>query len=60
MNKPQPLSVDGERFEVYGEDEPEIWTPYVHGAKMNLSPYEAEELRDWLTQFLERLNEKDI
>ena len=59
-NKPEPLSVDGERFEICGEDNPDIY-PHVYGPRMSLSPYEAEELRDWLTQFLEwYYKEKDI
>lgn len=61
MNKPEPLYIDGEIFKILGEDNPDILIPYVHGARMNLTPFEARQLRDWLTQFLEwRSKEKDI
>ena len=51
---PTALEVDGEKFEVYNECFAEGESLiYVHGPRLNLSPFEAEELRDWLTQFLD-------
>jgi hypothetical protein len=50
MNKPEPLFIDGEVFSVKEEEIDGM--PYVIGAHMSLSPYEAQELRDWLTQFI--------
>jgi len=54
MKKPEPIKVDNEVFaviemvkEVYGTK------AIIKGPNMNLSPYEAEQLRDWLSSFLE-------
>lgn len=59
MNKPEPLRVDNEVFQI--EQIPEEKICSVSGPRMNLSPYEAEELRDWLTKFLNwYYKEKDI
>jgi len=55
MNKPNKLVVDGDTFEIYDDLPLEYginW--YVHGAgRLNLSPYEVRELRDWLSCVLE-------
>ena len=51
---PEPLFIDGEVFKVSDyRNDPDLataWVSYAHGG---FSPYEAEELRDWLTSFLE-------
>ncbi|MBI2449323.1 hypothetical protein HYV49_03420 [Candidatus Pacearchaeota archaeon] len=51
---PKPIEIDGERIQVSDEQEqagPGIVFVRV-GERMNLSPFEAEELRDWLTKYL--------
>ena len=52
-DKPESLSLDGEVWRIEDErSNPDIgvaWVGYRGGV---LSPYEAEELRDWLTHFL--------
>lgn len=58
MNKPAPLKINGEIFQILEPSAEEIkligmWTAVVYGAHMNLNPYEAEQLRDWLTKYLE-------
>ena len=63
MNKknfPEPLEIDGEIVQVVDETvRAGIGTIFVHcGPRMNLSPYEAEELRDWLTKYLEAYYDK--
>ncbi len=54
VKKPEPLNLDGEVFKIYDHrNNPDMAIAYISGAKMNLSPYEAEKLRDWLNNFLE-------
>ena len=45
---PTPLHVDGEVFVVNDEEVKETGVIFISGARMNLSPYEAQELADWL------------
>jgi hypothetical protein len=54
VEEPKPIVIDGEIYKVSHEeilsDEEIVSISYCRGC---LSPGEAEELRDWLTSFLE-------
>lgn len=60
-NYPKPLEVDGEIVQVIDErDNPDIGLAHVScGSRINLSPFEAEELRDWLTKYLEEYYKRE-
>jgi len=53
INKPDALNLDGEIWDVsdYRENL-DIATAFVSYRGGALSPYEAEQLRDWLTNFI--------
>ena len=54
MKKPEPLFVDGEHFEVKDyRDNPDICCAFVRYAHGNFTPAEVEDIRDWLTSFLD-------
>ncbi len=53
MKKPSDLFIDGEVFTIYHDHPDDIPSPYVSGARMNLSPYEVEQLINWLKQYQE-------
>ena len=50
---PEPLEIDGEVVRVHQEDIDHGAPIASVGRHFNLSPYEAEQLRDWLTDYLE-------
>jgi len=52
--KPDDLYLDGEYIRVVDPENEHIPTPYVMvGERINLSPYEADELLEWLQKFLD-------
>ena len=54
MKKPEPLDIDGERFEVIDNRlDPNFACAFVGYHHGGLSPFEVEQLRDWLTSFLD-------
>ena len=53
MDKPAPIRVDNELFEISDERYADPLCLYVRGPNIGLSPFEAQELRDWLTKVLE-------
>ena len=59
--KPEPLFIDGEVYSVSDyRNDPDIASACVSYAHGGLSPYEAEQLRDWLTKFLEWYYDEDV
>ena len=59
MNKPDDIYIDDELFEVIVPDNPDIPCPYVRGPRMTLSPYEVNELIEWLKKYQEYQKEWD-
>lgn len=52
--KPETLYLDGQIWNIdYLMDGLETISPWVHYPGGNLSPFEAEELKNWLTSFIE-------
>lgn len=49
--RPDPIEIDGER--IFVDEEMDVCPLARTGRHMNLSPFEAEQLRDWLNEYLE-------
>ena len=58
MNQPLSLLVDNELFFINDERHIEPSMLFIGGPRLNMTPYEATQLRNWLTKALKYIEQE--